>query len=122
MSFEPTGVYSRIPYRTAQDGSVEAMFPGGIVKFRDVNEFYETFPATRHKRVAKIVAMAVGGFVLLFIGLAAFLELTETISYDETYARANGLSISECIQVARNFGSTVPAADEMCRKRQPKKR
>ncbi|HTQ83407.1 MAG TPA: hypothetical protein VMI47_09080 [Pseudolabrys sp.] len=34
--FEPDGVYAGIPYRVLPDNSIEAMLPGGLVKFKDM--------------------------------------------------------------------------------------
>ena len=36
--FEPDGVYAGIPYRVLPDASIEAMMPGGLVKFKDVDQ------------------------------------------------------------------------------------
>ena len=37
--FEPEGVYCSIPYRVLRDSSVEAMMPGGLVNFRNMDLF-----------------------------------------------------------------------------------
>ena len=37
--FEPEGVYCSIPYRVLPDNSIEAMMPGGLVKFRNMALF-----------------------------------------------------------------------------------
>jgi hypothetical protein len=37
--FEPEGVYCSIPYRVLPDSSIEAMMPGGLVKFRNMDLF-----------------------------------------------------------------------------------
>jgi hypothetical protein len=37
--FEPDGVLAGIPYRVAQDGSIEAVMQGATVKFRDFDKF-----------------------------------------------------------------------------------
>ena len=37
--FEPEGVYSSIPYRVLPDSSIEAMMPGGLVKFKNMDLF-----------------------------------------------------------------------------------
>jgi hypothetical protein len=37
--FEPEGVYSSIPYRVLPDNSIEAMMPGGLVKFKNMDLF-----------------------------------------------------------------------------------
>ena len=34
--FEPDGVYNSVPYRVLPDCSIEAMMPGGLVKFKDM--------------------------------------------------------------------------------------
>ena len=36
--FEPDGVFAGIPYRALPDGTIEAMMPGGLVKFKDVDQ------------------------------------------------------------------------------------
>ena len=36
--FEPDGVYAGIPYRVLPDASVEVMMPGGLVKFKNVDQ------------------------------------------------------------------------------------
>ena len=36
--FEPDGVYAGIPYRVLPDGSIEAMMPGGLVKFKNMDQ------------------------------------------------------------------------------------
>lgn len=36
--FEPDGVYNSIPYRVLPDCSIEAMMPGGRVKFKDMEQ------------------------------------------------------------------------------------
>src|SRR5262252_2948428 len=37
--FEPEGVYCSIPYRVLPDSSIEALMPGGLVKFRSMDLF-----------------------------------------------------------------------------------
>jgi len=37
--FEPEGVYCNIPYRVLFDSSIEAMMPGGVVKFKNMDQF-----------------------------------------------------------------------------------
>jgi hypothetical protein len=37
--FEPEAVYSNIPYRVLPDSSIEAMMPGGLVKFKNLDLF-----------------------------------------------------------------------------------
>src|SRR5262245_12756124 len=37
--FEPEGVYCSIPYRVLPDSSIEAMMPGGLVKFKNMELF-----------------------------------------------------------------------------------
>jgi hypothetical protein len=37
--FEPDGVYNSIPYRVLPDSSIEAMMPGGLVKFKNMDQF-----------------------------------------------------------------------------------
>jgi hypothetical protein len=37
-SFEPDGVYAGIPYRVLTDNSIEAMLPGGLVKFKNLDQ------------------------------------------------------------------------------------
>ena len=37
--FEPEGVYCSIPYRVLPDNSIEAMMPGGLVKFKNMDLF-----------------------------------------------------------------------------------
>ena len=37
--FEPEGVYCNIPYRVLPDSSIEAMMPGGLVKFKNMDQF-----------------------------------------------------------------------------------
>ena len=39
MPFEPEGVYCSIPYRVLPDSSIEAMLPGGLVKFKSIELF-----------------------------------------------------------------------------------
>ena len=36
--FEPDGVYNSVPYRVLPDCSIEAMMPGGLVKFKDMEQ------------------------------------------------------------------------------------
>ncbi len=36
--FEPEGVYAGIPYRVLPDVSIEAMMPGGLVKFKNIDQ------------------------------------------------------------------------------------
>lgn len=38
-SFERDGVYASIPYRVLPDGSIMAMTPGGLAKFRNIDQF-----------------------------------------------------------------------------------
>ena len=37
--FEPEGVYGDIPYRVRDDGSIEAMMQGGVVRFGSADHF-----------------------------------------------------------------------------------
>jgi hypothetical protein len=37
--FEPDGIYAGIPYRVADDGSIDAMMQGAVVRFRDLDRF-----------------------------------------------------------------------------------
>src|SRR5262245_29214503 len=37
--FEPEAVYANIPYRVLPDSSIEAMMPGGLVKFKNLDLF-----------------------------------------------------------------------------------
>src|ERR1041385_4195268 len=37
-AFEADGVYNGVPYRVLPDCSIEAMLPGGLVKFRDMDQ------------------------------------------------------------------------------------
>jgi len=39
--FEPDGVFSGIPYRVAQDGSIEAIMQGAKVRFANMDRFVE---------------------------------------------------------------------------------
>ena len=36
--FEPDGVYAGTPYRVLPDSSIEAMMPGGLVKFKNIDQ------------------------------------------------------------------------------------
>jgi len=36
--FESDGVYAGIPYRVLPDASIEAMMPGGLVKFKNIDQ------------------------------------------------------------------------------------
>ncbi len=36
--FVPDGVYGGIPYRVLSSGSIDAMMPGGVVRFRNVEQ------------------------------------------------------------------------------------
>lgn len=38
-AFESDGVYTGIPYRVLSDSSIEAMLPGGLVKFKNMDQF-----------------------------------------------------------------------------------
>ena len=38
-AFEPDGVLAGFPYRVAEDGSIEAIMQGAIVRFRDFEKF-----------------------------------------------------------------------------------
>ena len=38
-SFEADGVYNSIPYRVLPDCSIQAMMPGGVVKFKNMDQF-----------------------------------------------------------------------------------
>jgi hypothetical protein len=38
-SFEPGGILKGVPYRQRENGSVEAMMTGGLVRFRDMEQF-----------------------------------------------------------------------------------
>ena len=40
--FEPDGVYNSIPYRVLPDCSIEAMMPGGLVRFKDMDQLVAT--------------------------------------------------------------------------------
>ena len=40
--FEPDGVYNSIPYRVLPDCSIEAMMPGGLVKFKNMDQLVAT--------------------------------------------------------------------------------
>ena len=37
--FEPEAVYANTPYRVLPDGSIEAMMPGGLIKFKNIDQF-----------------------------------------------------------------------------------
>jgi hypothetical protein len=37
--FEPDGVYANIPYRVLPDCSIDAMTPGGLVRFKNMDQF-----------------------------------------------------------------------------------
>jgi hypothetical protein len=39
LPFEPDGVYANVPYRVLPDCSIEAMMPGGLVKFKNMDHF-----------------------------------------------------------------------------------
>lgn len=38
-AFEPEGVYAGFPYRVLGDGAVEAMTPGGLIRFKQMEHF-----------------------------------------------------------------------------------
>jgi len=38
-AFEPDGVYAGIPYKVVELGAVMALLSGGLVRFRDMNQF-----------------------------------------------------------------------------------
>ena len=38
-SFESEGAYAGIPYRVLPDASIEALLPGGLVKFKNIDQF-----------------------------------------------------------------------------------
>lgn len=40
--FEPDGVYTGIPYRVLPDASIETMMPGGLVKFKNIDQLLAT--------------------------------------------------------------------------------
>ena len=40
--FEPDGVYNSIPYRVLPDSSIEAMMPGGLVKFKNIDQLMDS--------------------------------------------------------------------------------
>jgi hypothetical protein len=42
VPFEPDGVYAGIPYRVHPDASIEAMLPGGLVKFKNLDQLLAT--------------------------------------------------------------------------------
>jgi len=42
--FEPDGVCAGIPYRVLSDNSIEAMMPGGLVKFKDLDQLLAALP------------------------------------------------------------------------------
>jgi hypothetical protein len=44
--FEPDGVYNSIPYRVLPDCSIEAMMPGGLVKFKNMDQLVATSRST----------------------------------------------------------------------------
>ena len=44
--FKPDGVYNSIPYRVLPDRSIEAMMPGGLVRFKDMDQLAEAAVAT----------------------------------------------------------------------------
>jgi hypothetical protein len=46
-SFEPDGVYAGIPYRVLADNSIEAMLPGGLVKFKNLDQLLATINGPR---------------------------------------------------------------------------
>jgi hypothetical protein len=37
--FEPDGVYAGVPYRVSDDGSIDAIVQGSMVRFRDFDKF-----------------------------------------------------------------------------------
>ncbi len=37
--FDPDGLYDGIPYRVLPDASIEAMTPGGLIRFKDIDQF-----------------------------------------------------------------------------------
>ena len=41
--FEADGVYNSIPYRVLSDHSIEAMMPGGLVRFANMDQFVAEF-------------------------------------------------------------------------------
>jgi hypothetical protein len=64
MAFEPTGVYAKIPYRQLSDGSIEALFPGGLTKFESIDHFRKSLPGSGPKRFLKVTAIVVGSLIL----------------------------------------------------------
>jgi hypothetical protein len=44
--FEPDAVYCSIPYRVLPDNSIEAMLSGGLVKFKNLDQFLASFASS----------------------------------------------------------------------------
>ena len=44
--FEPDGVYANIPYRVLPDCSIEAMMPGGLIKFKNIEQLIASTAGT----------------------------------------------------------------------------
>lgn len=51
--FEPEGSYSGIPYRVLPDGSIDAMLPGGLVRFKDIDQLLAAIDGARNNDAAK---------------------------------------------------------------------
>ena len=70
--FEPDGVYNSIPYRVLPDCSIEAMMPGGLVKFKDMDQLVAT---SRQRRCGQRSAFAIGRTKRRYSGTGATARL-----------------------------------------------
>lgn len=52
MPFQPDGVYAGIPYRVLPDCSIEAMMPGGLVLFKNINQLLACFVTDSPRSIA----------------------------------------------------------------------
>ena len=56
--FSPDGVYNAILYRVRPSGSIDAMMPGGMVRFRDMHQFLEAAEGNQQPVAIRIARMA----------------------------------------------------------------
>jgi len=54
--FEPDGMYSSILYRVLPDSSIEAMLPGGLVKFKDMDQFLASVSGQANANISHVIA------------------------------------------------------------------
>jgi hypothetical protein len=71
-------------------------------------------------KLVKVLGWVVGVPVAAIAAFAVYQIVSDDMASDQTFARKNGMSLSECQRSATSFGQNASEARKLCESRVPK--